>query len=178
MGCAKLHTWDSPTVHFVVCYVKRNHFEADLNYSNSKFKVTFKNVDFECHIDTSNLIQKKKQSKISNTTFTILSFSHKNTFQHFGVYFSKWNHQICFKMVHSNTKNMQNLEFVNLECVTYAQPIPLALNQPSSRNTLQSSINMIKRANKLIYIVSLFFHQWVVMGRFNTHFLLKIRLNL
>ena len=36
------------------------------------------------------------------------------------------NHQMHFKIVHSKTR-IQNLEFVNLKCVTYAQAIPLPL---------------------------------------------------
>ena len=32
-----------------------------------------------------------------------------------------------FKMVHFNIKNPQNLELVNLKCVTYTQLMPLSL---------------------------------------------------
>ena len=34
-----------------------------------------------------------------------------------------------FKMVHFNKKKTQNLELVNLKCVTYAQLIPLSLEK-------------------------------------------------
>ena len=44
---------------------------------------------------------------------------------YFGIYYSWWNNQIRFIMVHFNIK-MQKLELV-LKCVTYAQPIPLTL---------------------------------------------------
>ena len=57
---------------------------------------------------TSELIPKKTRLKMSNITFDILPFSivifnfHP---EYFGVYFSWWNHQMRFKIVHSNTKN-------------------------------------------------------------------------
>ena len=76
-------------------------------YSNSKFKVTCKNTDFECWYNRTHT--KEKLSKIPNITFAILPFAHKNTYlnchpEYFRV--CSWgNHQMCFKMVHSNTRN-------------------------------------------------------------------------
>ena len=100
-------------------------------YSSSKFKVTCKNGDFECRYITTHT--KEKLFKISNITFAILHFHQKNTQtewhpEYFETYYSWRNHQMCFRMVHFNVK-MQNLEFVNLQCVTYAQPISLALRE-------------------------------------------------
>ena len=74
-------------------------------YSNSKFKVTCKNEDFECQYTT-----KEKPSKTSNITFAILPFYQKKIFklnghpEYFGIYYSWWNHQMCFKMVEFNIK--------------------------------------------------------------------------
>ena len=48
-----------------------------LIYSNSKFKVTCKNADFER--STSGIISKKTRQKISGITVVILPFSHKRT---------------------------------------------------------------------------------------------------
>ena len=102
-------------------------------YSNSKFKVTCKNADFECwyiRIHT-----KEKSSKISNITLATLPFyQKKNTHilnghpEYLGTYYSWWNHQMPFKMVSFNIKT-QNLELVNLKYATYAQPIPLSLKK-------------------------------------------------
>ena len=39
-----------------------------------------------------------------------------------------------FTLVHSNTKNVKSEEFVNLMRVTYAQPIPLPLNNDMQLN--------------------------------------------
>ena len=46
--------------------------------------------------------------------------------KYFGIEYPWWNHQMHFKMVHFNIKT-QNLELVNLKCVTCTQPIPLSL---------------------------------------------------
>ena len=46
-------------------------------YSNSKFKVTCKNTDFEFWYIRTHTVE--KSSKISNITFSILPFSYKNT---------------------------------------------------------------------------------------------------
>ena len=47
-------------------------------YSNSKFKVACKTADFEYRYIWTHTEGKKKLSKISNITFAILPFSHKN----------------------------------------------------------------------------------------------------
>ena len=44
--------------------------------------------------------------------------------EYFGVHFSWWNHQRHFKIRPQRT---QNLEFINLNCVTNKQPIHLSL---------------------------------------------------
>ena len=80
-------------------------------YSNSKFKVTSKNADFECRRIRTHT--EEKPSKISNIKFAILPYSYKNTStklpsEYFGVYFSWWNHQMRSKMVHFNTKNAKS----------------------------------------------------------------------
>ena len=46
-------------------------------YSNSKFKVTCKNADFEYQYIRSHT--EEKRSEISDVTFAILPFSHENT---------------------------------------------------------------------------------------------------
>ena len=65
-------------------------------YSNSKFKVTYKNADFECHYIRTHT--KQKPSKISNIKFSILPFYQKKILklnghpEYFGIYYSWWNH--------------------------------------------------------------------------------------
>ena len=79
---------------------------------------------------------KEQSPKFFNITFAILPSYQKKMFklnghpEYFGIYYSWWNYQIiqmCFKMAHFNIKT-QNLELVILKWITYAQPIPLALN--------------------------------------------------
>ena len=66
---------------------------------------------------------------------------------YFGIYFSWWYHQIHFKMVHSNAK-MQNLQFINLKCVAYTQPIWVTL-----------TILDVKYLQFHLYTAKLLFHQ-------------------
>ena len=69
-----------------------------------QFKITCKNADFECrYIRTQT---KEKTFKISNSTFAILPFSHKNTLTNFTIL----------------TQTTQNLQLVNLKCVTQKHP--------------------------------------------------------
>ena len=103
-------------------------------YSNSKFKGTCQNADFECrYIKTRT---KEKLSKIFNITFPILAFCSLEYFVFKLPSRELWsllnstsldeNHQMRFRMVHSNVK-MQNLELVDLKYVTCTQPISLSL---------------------------------------------------
>ena len=89
--------------------VKRVRFELEcllliLINSSLEFKVTCKNAELKCpYIRTHT---KEKPSKISNITFVILPSYQKRIFklnghpEYFGIYFSCWNHQMCFNMVH------------------------------------------------------------------------------
>ena len=45
-----------------------------------------------------------------------------------------------FKIVHFNIKT-QNLELVNLKCVTYAQPTPLSLRETTHAETIDIEYN-------------------------------------
>ena len=78
----------------------------------------------------SELILKKKTSKISNITFAILPFSHISTLT--AILSTLESTSLCF----IQTQRTQNLESVNLKCVTYAQPIPLPLNKPPRTGVL------------------------------------------
>ena len=92
-----------------------------------KFKVTcgFEGRYIKTHTN-------EKPSKNFNITFTILPFFQKKILklddhpEYFGTYYSWWNHQMRFKMIHFNIK-MQNPELANLKCVTYTQPNSLSL---------------------------------------------------
>ena len=72
-----------------------------------------------------------QQSKICNIyiqhfvlSFFFFFFFHENTWinchpEYFGIYFSWWNYQMRFNMVHSKKKKMQNFKLVILKRVTY-----------------------------------------------------------
>ena len=88
-----------------------------------------KNVDFECQYIRIHF--EEKMSKIFYITFTILSFSNKN------VLTIKWpsleSTFIDETIRHASkwftpAQRTQNLEFVNLKCVTSTQPIPVPFN--------------------------------------------------
>ena len=49
--------------------------------------------------------------------------------EYLGIYFSQWNHQMRFKIVHSNTKNAKSIVHQSQVCSLNAQPIPLPLIQ-------------------------------------------------
>ena len=100
-------------------------------YFNSKFKVTCKNRDFEYrYIRTPS---KEKMFKIFNKTFAILPFSHHKTLTKLPSWVL-WRLPLLMKPSRCTsqwfilTQRMQNLEFVNLKCFTYTQPIPLSLS--------------------------------------------------
>ena len=74
---------------------------------------------------TSEFIQKKKPSKISNITFATLRFSHKNTL----TKLPSWVLWSLFLLIKASdvlqngsfdlTQRTQNLKLVNLKCVSY-----------------------------------------------------------
>ena len=87
-------------------------------YTNSKFNVTWTNVDFECQYMRTHT--EEKSYKISNITFTILPFSHKNTFIAIlsTLESTSLNEIIrCALKWFFLTQTTQNLEYVNLKYV-------------------------------------------------------------
>ena len=97
--------------------------------SNSKFKVTCKNANFECHCIRTHTKEKlsKIQHYIGHFAFIGIILKLNGHPEHFGFYYSWWNHKMRFKLVHFYIKT-QHLELVNLRCVAYSQPIPLSLS--------------------------------------------------
>ena len=76
-----------------------------------------------------NLIPKKNRLKFSTLhspfcLFLIRILKLNCRPEYFGFYFSWWNPRIRFQLF-ILTWRTQNLQFVNLKCDTYAQPIPL-----------------------------------------------------
>ena len=89
----------------------------------------------------SKLIPKKtKSSKISNTTSAILLFFFHKKYFNLIVILSTLESTSLNKTIKCAlkwfilTQRMRNLEFVNLKCVTYAQPIPLPLRSTRSND--------------------------------------------
>ena len=100
-------------------------------YSNSNFKVTSKNGNFECWYLRTHT--EEKLSKTSNITFAILSsYQKKKTLNRMPV-LSTFESITLDETIRSASKwliwtwKTQNLELLNLRCVTYAQPIPVSL---------------------------------------------------
>ena len=98
-------------------------------YSSAKFKVTCKNVNFECEYIRTH--SEENRLKISNFTFAILPFCHQNTLTQLPSRVL-WILLLLLKPSdapsnRSITQSTQDPEFANLKCVTSTQPIPLAL---------------------------------------------------
>ena len=102
-------------------------------YSNSKFKVTCKNEDFECQYIRTHT--KEQPSKISYITFAIWPFNQRKKYSNWLAILSTLEPTTLKETIRSASKwftftitqKMQNLELVNLECLTYEQPITLSL---------------------------------------------------
>ena len=77
-------------------------------YSNLKFKVSCKNISFEC-----------RYIKTHAEEFLTLHCP-------FYVLLVKIHYLIAILSTWESTSQTQNLELANLKCVTYAQPIPLS----------------------------------------------------
>ena len=113
-------------------------------YTNSKFKVTNTNTDFDCwYIGTHT---KEIPSKISNMEVAILLF-YQNTLTKLPSWVL-WSllFFFCDKTIRSTTKWFilaqirQKLEFVSLKYVTYTQPIWVALSSMwSTKNKKKAS---------------------------------------
>ena len=82
-------------------------------YSNSKFKLTCKNANFNAGVRTH---IKEKPSKISilHSPFSLLIRKKREKIgllklnghpKYFGIYYHWWNHQMSFKWVHFSIKN-------------------------------------------------------------------------
>ena len=108
---------------------------SNIHLLQSKFKVTCKNMDHDLSISEFNT--KEKLSKISNITFVILPFFLLKVLklnchpEYFGDYFSWWNHQMHFKMVHSNTENAKSRACQSQMCylrTTHSLALNICLN--------------------------------------------------
>ena len=132
-------------------------------YSNSKFKVTCKMRTLNA--GTSELIPKKNCSKISNITFTILPFSHKNTLTKLFMPNTLESTSLD-EIIRCPTKwfilsqRMQNLEYINLMCVTYAQPIPLLLTIETKKWNRDTYINKQETITKIRNQTATFWNQF------------------
>ena len=96
-----------------------------------KIQSHLENMNFECRYIR--IHTEEKASEISNITFATLPFPILNTAIASWILWSLLlliKHQMRLLMVTSNIER-QNLEFVNLKWVTYAQPIPLPLSHQS-----------------------------------------------
>ena len=68
----------------------------------------------------------EKLSQISNITFASLHFSHKNTYNYIAILSTFESTSLdetirCTSKWSIRTQRMQNVKFINLKCVTYAQ---------------------------------------------------------
>ena len=92
-------------------------------YSNSKFKVIYENKEtisnFQHCICYFAFLSKKQKKKYSPCMVILSTLEPTTTLDETIRCTSKW-----FIL----TSKMQNLELVNLKCVSFAQPIPLSLN--------------------------------------------------
>ena len=81
----------------------------------------------------------EKLSKISNITFAILPFSHANTSARLPSW-ALWSLFLLLKLITYASKwfiltqRTQNLQYINIKCVAYAQPITLPLNWSLEKN--------------------------------------------
>ena len=113
---------------------------------------------------TSGLIPRKNRLKFPTFHLPFAFLSEKKNTQtkwhrpaYFGIYYSWCKHQMCFKMVHFNIKT-QNLEWVNIKCVIYAQPIPLSVKESIFKDHGKFHIMMLI----ICYLQKLYFIQLVV----------------
>ena len=107
-------------------------------YSNSKFKVTWKNMDVKCRYIRTH--SEEKPCKIFSITFVILPFNHQNTL----IKLPSWVLWSLILLMHFKhclkwfilIQRTQNLEFVYFENVIYTQPMHLPLTMREYLTTM------------------------------------------